>query len=351
METQGSFWMPPQASTSAPDIDALFGFVLWTSVIIFAGVVFFMVYYAWKYRRRSDADRPVDVEPNKWLEISWVIVPTLLVMVVFWWGMQAFLASGIPPANAYQINVYARSWGWDFEYPNGKRTTNEMVVPVNEPVQLVMTSIDVIHSFYVPSFRIKKDVVPNRYTSLWFEATQTGEHQVLCTEYCGTLHATMYAKVVAVERGAFNEWVSQVEDDEALPLPRLGEQTFRAQGCNACHSIDGASGVGPTWEGTWDTMRPMADGSQVLMDEDYFIESILQPNARITQGYPPVMPPYPNLSERQLQGLVAYMKEINDAWTGEDDGTIADPDAAGAVDEAAETTDAASDSQPATVAN
>ena len=314
MEQQGTFWLPPQASTTASEIDAVFYFVLWTSLIIFAGVVFFMTYYAWKYRRRSEAERPVDVEPNKWLELSWVIVPTILVMVVFWWGMQSFLNAGIPPANAYQVNVYARSWGWDFEYPNGKRSTNEMYVPVGQPVQLVMTSVDVIHSFFVPAFRVKKDVVPNRYTSLWFEATEEGEYQVFCTEYCGRLHSEMYAKVVVVDRGAFNEWVRAV-DDETVPLPELGEQLFRQQACNACHSIDGSPGVGPTWLGTWNEQRPLTDGTTVLMDEDYFIESIVLPNAKIVQGYPPAMPPYPNLTERQLQALVAYMKQINDAWT------------------------------------
>jgi cytochrome c oxidase subunit II len=314
MEQQGTFWLPPQASTTAAEIDSVFYFVLWTSVVIFVGVVFFMVYYAWKYRRRNEEDRPVDVEPNKWLELSWVIVPTILVMIVFWWGMQSFLSAGIPPSNAYQVNVYARSWGWDFEYPNGKRSTNELYVPVGQPVQLLLTSVDVIHSFYVPAFRVKKDAVPNRYTSLWFEVKDEGEYQVFCTEYCGRLHAEMYARVVAVDRGAFNEWVRAVDGDD-VPLPELGEQLFRQQACNACHSIDGSPGVGPTWLGTWDEQRPLTDGTTVLMDEDYFIESILQPNAKIVQGYPPAMPPYPNLTERQLQGLVAYMKVINDAWT------------------------------------
>jgi cytochrome c oxidase subunit II len=315
MEQQGSFWLPPRASTAAGDIDAVFGFVLWTSVIILAGVVFFMVYYAWKYRRRSNADRPVEVEPNKWLELSWVVIPTLLVLVVFWWGMQAFLSAGVPPANAYQINVEGHTWRWDFEYPNGKRTTNEMYVPVGQPVQLVMTSSDVLHSFFIPAFRVKMDVVPNRYTSLWFEATQEGEYQVFCTEYCGLDHSRMYARVVAVDRGTFNEWVQQVDDDLDVPLPDLGQSVFQTQACNACHSIDGSPLVGPSLQGTWGQPRPQTDGSSPIMDADYVIESIVTPSQRITQGYPPAMPPYPNLTERQLQGLVAYIMQINDAWT------------------------------------
>lgn len=314
--------MPPQASTTAHEIDAIFYFVLWASVVIFVGVVFFMVYFAWKYRRRSSADRTPQVEPNKWLEISWVVIPTILVLVIFWWGMQAFISAGIPPANAYQINVYARTWAWDFEYPNGRFSTGELVVPVGQPIQLVMTSQDVIHSFYVPAFRVKKDAVPNRYTSLWFEVKEPGEYQVLCTEYCGTAHSEMYARIRAVSRQEFIEWL-QADEDLTTPLPELGEQLFRQQACNACHSIDGSPGPGPTWLGTWGEVRVMQDGERVVMDEDYFIESILQPNARITAGYAPIMPAYPHLTERQLQALLAYMKYINGAWTDED--ALADP--------------------------
>jgi cytochrome c oxidase subunit II len=317
MEQKGTFWLPPQASTTAAEIDAIFYFVLWTSLIIFAGVVFFMVFYAWKYRRRSAADRPVDVEPNKWLELSWVVIPSLLVLVVFWWGMQAFITAGIPPANAYQINVTARMWAWDFEYPNGKRSTGDLVVPIGQPVQLVMTSQDVLHSLFVPAFRVKKDVLPNRYTSLWFEVIEPGEYQVLCTEYCGRAHSEMYARVIALEPREFAEWVRAVDDLDAVPLPEIGEQIFRQQGCQACHSIDGSPAVGPSFLGTWGQPRPQTDGSSPIMDADYVIESILRPNARITAGYPPVMPAFPNLSERQLQGIVAYIMQINGAWTDE----------------------------------
>lgn len=328
MEQQGTFWMPPQASTGAGDIDAVFYFVLWTSVIILAGVVFFMVYYAWKYRRQSAADRPVEVEPNKWLEISWVVIPTILVLTVFWWGMQAFLSAGIPPANAYQINVEGVQWRWDFEYPNGKRTTGDLYVPVGQPVQLVMTSVDVLHSFFVPAFRVKKDVLPNRYTSLWFEATEPGEYQIFCTEYCGLEHATMMGRVIALERTAFNEWVRQLDDDLDVPLPELGAQLFRQQACNACHSIDGTRLVGPSLLGTWGEPRPQNDGSNPIMDADYTIESIVNPSNRITVGYPPAMPAYPNLTERQLRALVAYIMDINDVWVDIEEDELPDADEA-----------------------
>jgi cytochrome c oxidase subunit II len=317
MEQKGTFWLPPQASTTAHEIDSVFYFVKWTSLIIFLIVVGFMVYYAWKYRRRSRADRPVDVKPNKWLELSWVIIPTLLVMVVFWWGMVTYLSAGIPPANAYQVNVYGATWRWDFEYPNGKRTTGDLYVPVGHPVQLLMTSTDVLHSFFVPAFRVKKDVVPNRYTSVWFEVKEPGEYQVFCTEYCGTAHSEMYARVIALERTEFNAWVRELDDDPDVPLPQIGEQLFATQGCQACHTTDGTPGIGPSLFGTWGEPRPQTDGTSPIMDADYVIESITNPSARITAGFPPAMPPYPHLTERQLQGLVAYIMQINDAWVGE----------------------------------
>lgn len=319
MEQQGSFWLPPQASSMAGEIDAVFMFVFVTSTIIFLGVVFFLVYYAWKYRRRSDADRTEHVEPSHALEVSWVVVPTVLVMIVFWWGMETFIAMNVPPANAYQVNVTGRTWGWDFEYPNGKRTTGELYVPVGQPVQLLITSQDVLHSFSVPAFRVKKDAVPNRYTSLWFEVTHTGEYQVFCTEYCGQDHSRMYAKVVAVERGEFAQWVGQLEGDLDMPLPELGEMLYRQQTCNACHSIDGSSGIGPSFLGNWGQPRPQTDGSSPIMDADYVIESVLTPMGSIVEGYLPAMPAFPNLTERQLQGLVAYIMDINDVWVDIED--------------------------------
>jgi len=319
MEDKGTFWLPPQASTTAHEIDALFNFILWASVIILAGVTFYMVYYAWKYRRRSHADRPVDVHPSKWLELSWVVIPSLLVLVVFFWGFKAFVSAGISPDNAYEIRVVGKKWLWEFEYPNGTTSVGDLYVPVGEPVELVMTSTDVIHSFFIPAFRVKHDAVPNRYSTIWFEVKEQGEYQVLCTEYCGTSHSEMYAKVIAVDRGTFNEWVRTGGDDSSLPLPRLGEELYTQQACNACHSIDGSPKVGPSWLGTWGEERPLAGGGTAVMDANYTVESIVQPQAKIVAGYEnAAMPAYPNLSERDLAGIVAYIREINGDWTEAD---------------------------------
>ena len=319
MERKGTFWLPEQASTTAHEIDALFYFILWVSVVILAGVTFYIGYYAWKYRRRSHADRPVHVEPSKWLEISWVVIPALLVMVVFFWGFRAFVTAGIAPDNAYEVRVTGKMWLWEFVYPNGTTSINELYVPVNEPVKLVMTSADVIHSFFVPAFRVKMDAVPNRYTSVWFEVKETGEYQVFCAEYCGTSHSGMLAKVIAVERGEFNEWLrTGGGGGEDLPLNELGEQLYTQQACSACHSTDGSAVVGPSWLGAWNEPRPLTDGSTVIMDENYIHESIVDPAAKVVAGYAPTMPPYPNLTERQIAGLIAYIREINGDWTAAD---------------------------------
>jgi cytochrome c oxidase subunit 2 len=319
MEDQGTFWLPPQASTTAHEIDWLFNFILWTSVVILAGVTFFMVYYAWKYRRRSHADRPVDVHPSHWLELSWVVIPSLLVLVVFWFGFRAFVSAGISPDNAYEIRVVGKKWLWEFEYPNGTTSVGDLYVPVGEPVELVMTSTDVIHSFFIPAFRVKHDAVPNRYATVWFEVKEPGEYQVLCTEYCGTSHSEMYAKVIAVERGEFNEWLRTGGGGEDLPLPRLGEELYTQQACNTCHSLDGSPKVGPSWLGYWGEERPLADGTSAVYDANYVVESIVQPQAKIAAGFAnAAMPAYPNLSERQLAGIVAYIREINGDWSEED---------------------------------
>lgn len=324
MEDKGTFWLPPQASTTAHEIDALFNFILWASVIVLVGVTYYMVKFAWKYRRRSHADRPVDVNPSHWLELSWVIIPSLLVLVVFFWGFKAFVSAGIPPDNAYEIRVVGKKWLWEFEYPNGTTSVGDLYVPVGEPVELVMTSTDVIHSFFIPDFRVKHDAVPNRYSTIWFEVKEAGEYQVLCTEYCGTSHSEMYAKVIAVDRGEFNQWVRTGGDDTSLPLPRLGEELYAQQACNACHSVDGSAKVGPTWLGTWGQERPFADGGSAVMDANYTVESIVQPQAHIVAGYEnAAMPAYPNLSERQLAGIVAYIRELNGDWS-EEDAAVAD---------------------------
>lgn len=303
-------WLPEQVSTLAPEIDRLFYFVHWVSVIIFIGVVSTMVYFVFKYRRRSPEERPETVRESKWVEISWIVVPTLLVLIVFNWGFQSFLRIGTAPPDSYQINVIGKKWLWEFEYPNGARTVGELHVPANRPVRLQMSSEDVIHSFFIPAFRVKMDVLPNRYTSIWFEATATGDYQVFCTEYCGTQHSGMLAMVTVHTREDFQDWLESAgAADEDMPLPELGEMLYRQQGCASCHTTDGTTTVGPTFEGLFGSERQFQDGSSATADENYIRESIIEPGAHVVQGFQNVMPPYSSLSERQVNGLVEFIRE------------------------------------------
>lgn len=306
---QGTVWLPERASTLAADIDWLFYFVLWTSTVIFAGVVIAILYFAWRYRRRDPEERPELVEENRLLEISWIVIPAILVLLVFNWGFKAFIDLGVSPPDAYEITVRGRQWVWDFEYPNGAQVTGELHVPVNRPVRLRMSSEDVIHSLFIPAFRTKMDVLPNRYTTLWFEATDTGTYQVFCTEYCGTQHAGMLAEVVVHEQGEFEEWLQTAGGMADLPPAEYGAILFEQQGCQQCHSLDGSPGVGPTLQGLYGSQEELADGSTVEADENYLRESIIEPGAQIVAGYQNVMPPYSHLDEDQINALVEFIKE------------------------------------------
>ncbi|MBB4088328.1 cytochrome c oxidase subunit II [Salinibacter ruber] len=314
----GDFWLPEAASTMAPKIDSLFTFVNVVSGILLVGVVTAMLWFMYRYRRQDPAERPSPVKESKLLEISWIVIPTILVLLVFNWGFKSFVAQKTIPDNAYEIRVQARSWGWSFEYPNGV-TTDTLYVPADEPVKTTMSSQDVIHSFYVPAFRVKQDVLPNRYTSVWFEATKEGTYDLFCTEYCGRNHSEMDAEVKVVSRARFDEWLESAETPDDIPLPELGEKLYTQQGCQGCHSLDGSDMVGPTWKGLYGkTDHQMADGSTVTADANYLRESILQSGAKVVEGYQNVMPSYASLSEREVTGLVEFIKEQSDKEVSEE---------------------------------
>ncbi len=302
----------------APKIDSLFTFVNVVSGILLVGVVTAMLWFMYRYRRQDPAERPSPVKESKLLEISWIVIPTILVLLVFNWGFKSFVAQKTIPDNAYEIRVQARSWGWSFEYPNGV-TTDTLYVPADEPVKTTMSSQDVIHSFYVPAFRVKQDVLPNRYTSVWFEATKEGTYDLFCTEYCGRNHSEMDAEVKVVSRARFDEWLESAETPDDIPLPELGEKLYTQQGCQGCHSLDGSDMVGPTWKGLYGkTDHQMADGSTVTADANYLRESILQSGAKVVEGYQNVMPSYASLSEREVTGLVEFIKEQSDKEVSEE---------------------------------
>lgn len=306
----GSFWLPDGASTLAPEIDSLFYFVTWASAILFVGVLTAMIYFAYRYRRRNELEVPSPVEPSKFVEVTWIVVPTILVLIVFNWGFKVFIKQGVAPPDSYEIQVRASMWKWDFEYPDGTVTTGELHVPVERPVRLIMSSADVLHSFFVPEFRVKQDILPDRYSSVWFTATRQDTFNIFCTEYCGNGHSAMLATVVTQSQNEFEDWLQTAGAAEDLPLPELGARLFEQQMCQQCHSTDGTPGIGPTIQGLFGATETMVDGETVEVDENYLREAILEPGARIVEGYQNVMPPtYGNLTERQVSALIAYIQE------------------------------------------
>ena len=305
-----SFWLPDGASTLSPEVDSLFYFVTWASAILFAGVLAAIVYLAFRYRRRHPGEVPTPVEPSKLIEITWIVLPTVLVLIVFNWGFKLFIRQGVSPPDAYEIQVRAAQWKWDFEYPNGTVVTDEVHVPVDRPVRFVMSSVDVLHSLFVPEFRVKHDVLPDRYTSVWFEATRTDTFTVFCTEYCGLDHSGMLATLVVDSQGDFEAWLSEAGAAEDLPLPELGANLYEQQMCVQCHSLDGSAGIGPTFQGLFGSTETLSDGSVVQVDENYLRESILEPGAAVVEGYQNVMPAaYGSLSERQISALITFIRE------------------------------------------
>jgi cytochrome c oxidase subunit 2 len=219
----------------------------------------------------------------------------------------------VPPEDAYQVNVHAQKWSWEFEYPNGY-VDAELHIPIDVPVMLTMTSQDVIHSFYVPAFRIKKDVVPGRYNKTWFRPTLAGEFTVFCAEYCGQQHSDMVTRCIVHEPGEFEKWLENASNLlERMSPVEAGELLFLKRGCTQCHSVDGSGGTGPTLKGVFGHEQVLADGSRVAVDENYIRESILEPMAKVAAGFDPVMPTYQGrLKDREIDAVIAYIKSLKD---------------------------------------
>ena len=283
----------------------------WSRVpFIFVGVMGAMVTFAWRYRRRSENDRPEPVRESKLVEASWIAIPSILVAVVFVWGFRVFLELGIAPPNSYEINVTARKWSWSFSYPNGAVST-DLHVPVNRPVKLRMISDDVIHSFFVPAFRVKADVLQGRYSYVWFEATRADTFNIVCAEYCGTAHSDMYASVVVQSQDDFESWLAENMDDASLTPAERGERIYELQGCMPCHSLDGTTPIGPSFLGLAGSTRNFTDGTSAVADDNYIRMSIVNPALQVVEGFLPVMPPQyaATLSTEEIDALVAFIQE------------------------------------------
>lgn len=304
-----TFWMPVQAANTAGNVDTVFYFILWIALIFFALIVGLSLLFVLRYRRREGREAEASASHNLPLEITWTIVPLVLVAVIFVFGFRNFLRLSTPPANAYEVMVTGQKWKWLFTYPNGY-VDEALHVPVDRDVKLTITSEDVVHSLFIPAFRVKKDAVPGRYTNVWFRATLPGEHDLFCAEYCGTSHSDMLAKVVVHEPGGFETWLAGAADFLAqLPPAEAGERLYKARGCAQCHAADATAGIGPGFGGIFGKPAPLQGGGQAQVDENYLRESILEPQAKVVAGFEPVMPTYKGrLSDREITAIIEYIK-------------------------------------------
>jgi len=274
-------------------------------------VVGLMAWFVARYRRRPGVAPPKSLSHNTLLEIAWTAVPVLVVAVIFYEGFAAYMTMRTAPPNCYDLRVSARQWAWQFIYPNGHVDEN-LHVPAGEPIRLTMTSEDVIHGLWIPALRVKMDVVPGRYTSVWFQADKPGTYDVLCTEYCGDEHSNMLATLEVHSPEDYEVWLKNAANFlKTLPPAEAGQRLFRRRGCGQCPSTEGAAGVGPSLQGIYGRPQKMADGKEVLADDNYIRESILDPRAKIVAGYQPVMSTYKGLAtDDEITALIEYIKTL-----------------------------------------
>jgi cytochrome c oxidase subunit 2 len=310
----GSFWMPVQASTFAGEVDTIFYFIYWLCVLFFFLIMGAVGYFAWAYRMKGPDDRTSPIRGNHRLEIIWSVIPSILLVVMFAWGFEAFMEQQRAPADAIDIDITGQKWSWTMTYENGGQDGNHLVVPVNQPVELTMHSVDVLHSFFIPAFRVKRDVLPNRYTTIWFEATQLGSFHIFCTEYCGDLHSNMIGTVDVVSQEEYDEYLSTLQGcAEGETLADCGARVYTSNGCNACHSVTGDIVIGPSFLGLFGTERNFEDGTTALADENYIRQSLMEPNSQVVQGFDPVMPTFAGrIDEDQLTALIAFIRSLNE---------------------------------------
>jgi cytochrome c oxidase subunit 2 len=306
----GTPLFPESASTMASRVDALYFFLLAISVFFSLLIAGLIVFYAVKYRRRAADSVGSEIKGGLVLELTWTIVPLLITMVIFVWGASVFFAMARPPDETINIYVVGKQWMWKFQHLDGQREINELHVPVGRPVKLIMTSEDVIHDVFVPAFRIKADVVPGRYTHLWFQSTKPGRYRLFCAEYCGTKHSGMIGQVVVMDPSEYQTWLSGGASEGSLAS--AGAKLFQDLACNTCHRPD-AQGRGPVLEGLFGKTVTLQNGETLSVDEAYVRESILQPAAKIASGFQPIMPTFQGLvTEEQLLELIEYVKSLHE---------------------------------------
>jgi cytochrome c oxidase subunit 2 len=299
--------LPPQASTVAVEVDALYALLVAITAFFTILVVGLFLYFGLKYRRKSESDRPIQVHPPAWLEIAWSVIPLLICLVLFVWGVQLYFKIYTPPKDAITVHVVGKRWMWKIQHMSGAREINELHVPVGVPVRLLITSEDVIHAFSLPAFRIKRDAIPGTMTTTWFNATKTGQYHIFCAEYCGTKHSGMIGTVYVMEKDAYQRWLAG--PNAGLPPAVQGAKLFEELNCISCHR-NGPTQRGPVLEGLYNTNVELKGGGKVVADDSYIRESIVNPTAKLVNGFEPLMPVYLNqLSEEQVNALLTYVRD------------------------------------------
>jgi len=303
---------PDQASSFAKDVDNLYIFLIILCGAVSVGVFLTIFYFAIKFRRRPDNEIAQDYEPPKLLEVMWIAVPSVIFMGLFVWGSWLYFHLARVPDDALDIYATGKQWMWKFQHPSGQREINALHVPVNRPVKITMASEDVIHSLFFPYFRTKADVLPNRYRTMWFQATKTGRYHIFCAEYCGTLHSGMIGWVEVMEPADYQKWLAGGTEGS---MASQGEQLFQKYACNTCHTND-ATGRGPVLAGLYGKDITLSNDTVVKADDNYIRESILNPQAKTAKGFQPIMPTFQGqVSEDDLMKLLAYVKSIGPAAT------------------------------------
>jgi cytochrome c oxidase subunit II len=306
-------FFPQQASEQAATIDALYFFLVAVTAFFTLLIAVLVTVFAIKFRRRHDTEIGYAIHGSLALELLWTFIPLGITMVMFVWGAQVFFHMTRAPKGAMEIYVVGKQWMWKAQHMSGASEINELHVPVGQPVKLTMGSEDVIHSFFIPAFRTKADVIPGRYNTMWFTATKPGKYHIFCTQYCGTKHSAMIGTVTALAPEAYQAWLSG--GAATGTMAEKGAKLFADLSCNTCH-LDNAQGRGPVLKGIYGKQALLTTGQTVAVDDAYIRESVLNPQAKIVAGFQPMMPTFQGLvTEEQLLQLIAYVKSLSGTTT------------------------------------
>jgi len=308
-------FIPESASTESAKVDALYFYLSGVTVFFTLLISVVIIFFAVRYRRRSPFEIPRPIAGSHALETLWSVIPFVISMSFFVWGATIYFRNSKPPQNAIEVYVVGKQWMWKFQHSTGQREINELHVPVGRKIKLIMTTEDVIHDVFVPAFRIKADVVPGRYTTEWFEATKPGRYHLFCAEYCGMNHSVMGGWIVVMDPTEFNNWLSGNVNQQSASTS--GQQLFQTLGCASCHGNNGEGGRGPALLGVFNSNVQLSTGQTVRGDESYIRESILNPQARLVNGYGPIMPTFQGVvTEEQIVQLLAYIKSLSSQPAG-----------------------------------